>query len=113
MQFFKTLFQPDASSISAAEANERITSGAAVIDVRQAQEYADGHIQGATLIPLNELHNRLAELPKDRELVVVCRSGARSGIATHQLKAAGYQALNLSGGMIAWSRARLPITRGR
>lgn len=112
MQFIKTLFQTDASNISATEANERIANGALVVDVRQHQEYVDGHIQGAKLIPLNELPNRMNELPKDRELVIVCRSGARSSVATRQLNAAGYRAVNLNGGMIAWNSARLPIKRG-
>ncbi|MBK9123732.1 MAG: rhodanese-like domain-containing protein [Chloroflexi bacterium] len=113
MQFIKTLFQTDSSNISAVEANERIANGATVVDVRQQQEYVDGHIKGAKLIPLNELSSRMNELPKDRELVIVCRSGSRSSVATRQLNGAGYNAVNLSGGMIAWSGARLPIKRGR
>lgn len=113
MQFLKSLLGSDTAHVSAAEAHQRIDKGAFVVDVRQSQEFVDGHIQGAKLVPLNELPNRLNELPKDRELVVVCRSGARSSAATRQLVAAGYQAVNLSGGMMAWEGARFPVKRGR
>jgi rhodanese-related sulfurtransferase len=83
-----------------------------LIDVRQPEEYAAGHIHGAKLIPLGELSERARELPKDREIICVCRSGNRSGSATRMLASAGYQAINMTGGMIAWTRAGLPVKKG-
>jgi glyoxylase-like metal-dependent hydrolase (beta-lactamase superfamily II)/rhodanese-related sulfurtransferase len=76
-----------------------------VIDVREPDEYVGplGHIRGAKLIPLGQLGRRLGELPKDRPLVMVCRSGARSAQATVALQRAGFpKVANLSGGMLRW-----------
>lgn len=83
-----------------------------LLDVREPSEYKDGHIPGATLIPLGELGRRVHELPRDREILCVCRSGNRSGSATRHLISAGYKATNLAGGMNNWSRAGLPIKKG-
>jgi rhodanese-related sulfurtransferase len=83
-----------------------------LLDVREPHEFAEGHIAGAKLIPLGDLARRMGELPRDREIVCVCRSGNRSGTATRHLAAAGYTVANLSGGMISWTRAGLPMTRG-
>jgi rhodanese-related sulfurtransferase len=82
-----------------------------VLDVRQPNEYRQGRIKGSTLIPLDQLALRLDELPKDREIVVVCRSGNRSGVATALLERAGFDAINLEGGMIAWQKEKLPLER--
>jgi len=60
-------------------------------------------------IPLGELQARAGELPRDRPLVIVCRSGARSGYAADALVAAGYEASNLAGGLHAWVAAALPL----
>ena len=73
-----------------------------VLDVRQPGEFAAGRVPGARLIPLGELSHRLAELPRDREIAVVCRSGGRSGVATEQLAKAGLRARNMPGGMMGW-----------
>jgi rhodanese-related sulfurtransferase len=83
-----------------------------LLDVRQPEEYTSGHIAGATLIPLGELSRRLKELPRDREILCVCHSGNRSGTAARWLISAGYRAVNLSGGMIQWSRSGLPVKKG-
>lgn len=103
------------SAIHAVEARARIDSAAPpfLLDVREPYEYAEGHIEGARLLPLGELGRRLNELPRDREILVICRSGNRSGMATRQLVQAGYQAVNLSGGMIGWQRAGFPSRRGK
>jgi rhodanese-related sulfurtransferase len=83
-----------------------------LIDVRQPQEYQQGHISGAKLIPLRQLATRMQELPAGREIVCVCHSGNRSKSAARKLSAAGFKAVNLRGGMIAWMRASLPVKRG-
>jgi rhodanese-related sulfurtransferase len=75
-----------------------------LLDVRQPEEYAAARIEGAALIPLAELPNRLGELPKDTLVVVMCHHGMRSAHAVHHLREAGYDAVNLSGGIDAWSR---------
>jgi rhodanese-related sulfurtransferase len=83
-----------------------------LLDVRQPEEYRAGHIAGATLIPLGELAGKVTQLPGDREIICVCRSGNRSHSATHQLQAAGFKAVNLQGGMLAWTRQGLPVKKG-
>jgi rhodanese-related sulfurtransferase len=84
-----------------------------LVDVRQPEEYREGHIQGARLIPLGDLSQRLKELPKNHEIICVCRSGSRSNSAAKQLITAGYRASNLKGGMIGWTRAGLPVQKGK
>ncbi len=73
-----------------------------VIDVRTIGEFRSGHIQGARLIPLGELAQRLNEIPKDQPVVTVCRSGSRSQMAAKQLKKEGYDVYNMTGGMMRW-----------
>jgi len=80
-----------------------------LLDVREDDEWAAGHIDGAQHIRLGELSARLGELPKERTIVAVCRSGSRSGAAVSGLRKLGYQAENLEGGVNAWDRAKLPL----
>jgi rhodanese-related sulfurtransferase len=87
--------------------------GAFILDVREPAEWAEGHIDGATLIPLGELPNRLAEVPKDRDIVVVCRSGNRSATGRDILLDAGYPAAtSMSGGMNDWVADGYPVVTG-
>ncbi len=65
------------------------------------------------MIPLGELSRRMNELPKDRSILCICHSGSRSSVAARQLQAAGYQVINLQGGMSGWERARLPVKAGK
>jgi len=76
-----------------------------VLDVREPDEWEEGHIEGATLIPLGSLQRRLAEVPTDRQVVVVCAVGGRSARATHFLRGHGIEAVNLHGGMRAYLSA--------
>ena len=84
-----------------------------ILDVRSAQEYKhDGHIAGAHLVPLGDLASKLKQVPTDRLVVCVCRSGARSSAALAQLQQAGYTNVrNLAGGMMGWQSHGLPVTR--
>jgi rhodanese-related sulfurtransferase len=83
-----------------------------VIDVRENFEYADGHIPGATLIPLGQIPNRLDEIPTDKTVVAVCRSGNRSGQATDFLREQGFDNVhNMQGGMNAWGQAGYAIEK--
>lgn len=87
---------------------------ALVLDVREEGEYKAGHILNATLIPLGKLSERIGELEKHREqpIVVVCRSGNRSGTACAMLGKRGFpQAYSLTGGVTAWQKANLPLEK--
>jgi rhodanese-related sulfurtransferase len=86
------------------EVKERLKQGEKfeILDVRELEEWASGHIPEARHIPLGELEARHKELTKDQEIVVVCRSGNRSGIACQYLSEMGYKAINMPGGMSAW-----------
>jgi rhodanese-related sulfurtransferase len=100
--------------ISVQQAAERM-SEFEVVDVRGADEFVGplGHIAGARLLPLGELEARASELTSDRPLLMVCRSGNRSGIACQKLAELGVPgAINLGGGMIAWNEAGLPVESG-
>ncbi|MEX2047182.1 MAG: rhodanese-like domain-containing protein [Chloroflexota bacterium] len=80
-----------------------------LLDVREDDEWNAGHIEGAQHIPLGELARRLGELPRERTIVAVCRSGSRSEAVVRGLRGLGYEAENLEGGVNAWDRARLPL----
>jgi rhodanese-related sulfurtransferase len=87
---------------------------ALVLDVREADEFNGGHILNAKLIPLLKLKDRIGELERYREqpIVVVCRSGQRSATACALLGNRGFtQAYNLTGGVIAWQKADLPLEK--
>lgn len=104
--------RPPVPEIAPAEAYARQQRGALVIDVREPHEWNAGHIPGARLVPLAELPRRLTEFDPNQEIVLVCRSGNRSAQATLMLQRAGFtRVANLAGGMIAWTRAGLPVTR--
>ena len=91
------------------ELAKRQGDGSLVLDVRQPDEYAEAHVPGAVLIPLNELAARQDEIPHDRPLLVICGSGPRSARAVEALRAAGYDATNVVGGMHAWIDAEFPV----
>lgn len=87
---------------------------AVVLDVREPSEYAAGHVLNSKLIPLGKLKERMGELEKykDQPIVVVCRSGNRSGTACFLLGKQGFvQAYNLAGGMQAWQKNNLPLEK--
>lgn len=89
--------------VPVAEARRLVEGGARLIDVRTAQEFAGGHIEGAVNIPVQELDRRMAEVgPKDGTVVVYCRSGARSSQAASMLKNAGYASVHNLGAMSRW-----------
>jgi rhodanese-related sulfurtransferase len=109
---FRSRTKTQVKTITPAELAQRLTEEdpPLVVDVRMPEEYAqDGHIAGSRLLPLPVLLQRSNELPQDREIVFVCRSGSRSGIACEQLAGAGFEnTINMVGGMIDWKRAGLP-----
>jgi len=87
---------------------------AVVLDVREPGEYESGHVLNSKLIPLGKLKERIGELEKykDHSIVVLCRSGNRSGTACFILGKHGFnQAYNLAGGIQAWKKANLPVEK--
>jgi rhodanese-related sulfurtransferase len=110
-----TAYQPTspAPEISVIQASALYEQGAFVLDVREPSEWASGHIRGATLIPLGELAGRMAEVPHDQAVVIVCHSGNRSAQARDLLRQAGFDNVtSMAGGMTAWLAAGLPVTTG-
>ena len=102
-----------APTVSVAEAAALRDDGALIVDVRELDEWAAGHIPGATLIPLGELPSRQGELARDQPIVVVCRSGNRSAEGRDILLAAGFEAVtSVQGGMTDWTTAGLPVETG-
>lgn len=94
------------------EGQRRVQDGALLVDVREQNEYDVVHAEGATLLPLSEFETRYAELPRDRDLVMICRSGARSARAGEFLVQQGYgRVVNLAGGTNAWVEAGLPSVK--
>ena len=105
--------QPSTPEVNAAEAAALIDEGAFLLDVREPEEWLAGRAPAATHIPLGDLAAQLDDLPKDRKIVIVCRSGGRSGVATDALVQRGYDAVNLGGGMQAWAETgRAVVTDG-
>ena len=89
--------------VSGAEARQLVQTGARLVDVRTPGEFAASHIDGAINIPVQELDKRMNELqPKERAVVVYCRSGHRSGNAARMLKSAGFPAVHDLGPMSRW-----------
>lgn len=99
------------SRFSAADLQGRLGQADApfLLDVREPAEFAEARVKGALLMPLGQVPTEWQTLPKDREIAVICRSGARSGRAVAFLKQQGLNAVNVEGGMLAWQG---PVERG-
>jgi rhodanese-related sulfurtransferase len=95
--------------VSREEVQKLIEDGAQLVDVRADHEWEMGRIEGATHLPLAELAERVGEIDKDRPVVLYCRGGNRSTMATEVLAAEGYDAAKLSEGIVGWSEAGLPL----
>jgi len=97
------------------QATQLINQGKAVIvDVREPDAFAAGHLRDAKNIPLKDLSNRLGELDKfkSKSIIAVCQAGVQSAKAASQLKKAGFnEAVSLDGGVTAWQAQGLPITK--
>lgn len=100
------------SALSPTEAFERLNAGEIdLVDVREPGEWQQGHPEGARHIPLGDLPSRAGDLPADRPVAFICASGNRSKVATETAKRAGIDAHNVDGGLAAWQRAQLPVSR--
>jgi rhodanese-related sulfurtransferase len=102
----------DVPEIDIAEAAARIAAGTPVIDVREPDEYVEGHVPGAPLIPLATVPERIAEVPADGEVLIICKAGGRSRKAAEFLRANGIDAVNIAGGTMAWIDAGQPLVTG-
>lgn len=101
------------NEISVAEAAAQREAGAFILDVREQDEWEQVHIPGATLISLQQLASRTAEVPQDQPVVVVCRSGNRSAQGRDILRQAGFtQVTSMAGGMNEWQAAGYETVSG-
>lgn len=100
------LRSPEAKALMAKKSN------LVLIDVRTPEEYQQVHLKGAKLIPLNELQQRMKEIPRDKPLLVYCAVGARSLQAARFLSAQGFREVyHISDGIVGWYRNGFPIER--
>jgi rhodanese-related sulfurtransferase len=95
--------------LGARAAHALVGAGALLLDVREPDEWRAGRAPEAVLLPMGQVRARQDELPRDRRIVVVCRSGGRSAAVTESLRTWGFDAVNLAGGMCAWSAAGLAV----
>jgi rhodanese-related sulfurtransferase len=99
--------------VSVSEAAAKRDAGALIVDVREASEWTEYHIPGAILIPLGTLADHLNDLPRDKEIIVVCRSGSRSAKGRDILRSAGFQQVtSLTGGVSMWKAQGYPVASG-
>ncbi|MCX7707870.1 MAG: rhodanese-like domain-containing protein [Anaerolineae bacterium] len=83
-----------------------------LFDVREPYEYQAGHIPGVKLIPMNDVPNRINEIPRDKTVILTCRSGNRSGQVADFLRKQGFTNVhNMQGGILAWQQAGYPIEK--
>lgn len=100
-------------NIGVSDANQRFTEGAFLLDVRTPEEWNESHVDGAVLIPLSELDARVNEIPKDQDVLIICRSGNRSSSARDILRGYGLsRTTSINGGINAWSASGLPVVTG-
>jgi rhodanese-related sulfurtransferase len=99
----------DIAEIEVTAVSAVLAAGAVLLDVREPDEWEAGHAPEARHVPLGLLPDRMGELERAERIVVVCRSGHRSGLATEWLSVAGFDAVNLVGGMQAWAAARMAV----
>jgi rhodanese-related sulfurtransferase len=100
---------PEAREVNREQARALLEDGAQLIDVRVGHEWEAGHIAGAAHLPLEELPERAAELDRERPVILYCRGGTRSTMATEALTAAGFDAVKLSEGVVGWHEAGLEL----
>ena len=100
---------PQVPTVDVAQVPDPIPDGLTVLDVREPLEWQHGRIEGAVHVPMGEVPGRVGELPPDTQLLVVCKVGGRSAQVTAWLQQQGYDAVNLSGGMLEWVASGHPI----
>jgi len=111
------MMRPPPPEIDVREADRRRRDagpgGPLMVDVREPSEFAETRAEDVALVPTSTFVARFRELPQDRPLMMICRSGVRSGNATTFLLANGWtDVVKVAGGMLAWEAAGLPVRRG-
>ncbi len=99
----------DIAEVDVAGAATILDAGGMLLDVREPEEWEAGHAPGARHVPLGQLPDQMGDLAGDAPIVVICRSGGRSALATEWLATAGFDAANLVGGMQEWARAGMVV----
>ncbi len=115
MSFLRNISESGVPSVDVKQAAEMqgADGGALIVDVREPNEYTELRARGSVLLPLGQVGDRVKDLPRDREILLMCRSGGRSAKATELLVANGFaNVTNIEGGMLAWHKAELPTTSG-
>ncbi|RNL81430.1 rhodanese-like domain-containing protein [Nocardioides marmorisolisilvae] len=92
-------------TVSVAQVPDPLPDGLFVVDVREPVEWAHGRIDGSVHIPMSQFVERIAEVPNDQQVLVVCKVGGRSAQVTQYLVQSGYEAVNLDGGVLEWAAA--------
>lgn len=101
------------AEINTATAKKMFDDGAFMLDVRTPQEWEMYHVDGATLIELDDLAERVDEVPRDQEIIVICNSGNRSQVGRDILLAAGFENVtSIAGGIQGWMSAGYPTVTG-
>lgn len=101
----------DVPTVTVSDVPDPLPESTHVLDVREPSEWAAGHIEGAQHIPLQQVPERLADLPTDGRLLVVCKVGGRSAQAVAYLQHQGLDVVNLDGGLVDWADAGRPLVR--
>lgn len=101
-----------APEVTVTQLAEALSAGATLIDVREPDEYVEVRVPGAALVPLSELDARAGEIPQDEQVYVICRSGGRSLTAATALNRAGWDAVSVAGGTLAWIDSGRPVESG-
>lgn len=89
-----------------------LVGGGTLVDVRETEEYADGHVPGALNLPMGHLTHRIGELDRTAPVHVICASGNRSSAMVDVLTAQGFDAVNVRGGTLAWISSGRPVDMG-
>lgn len=108
----RTIGAVDIPVIDVATLVQKLEAGLPVFDVRQPDEYEEAHAPGVTLVPLDQVPDRVGEFPTDGEVYVICKSGGRSAKAVEFLRERGVDAVNVAGGTMAWIEAGNPVDTG-
>jgi rhodanese-related sulfurtransferase len=103
-------------AVNGIQANELLAAGTTLVDVRTEPEWQTSHVPGSARVPLDSIQHRRAALARQyagSEVLVICRSGSRSGRAAAMFRDMGVNAVNVRGGINAWTRNQLPLNKGR
>ncbi|MCA9835301.1 MAG: rhodanese-like domain-containing protein [Trueperaceae bacterium] len=112
IRWLQNLLSGGVEQINVQEAQERVKGGAILVDVREPYERKVQYIPGSKALPLSEINKKWQNLPKDKELIIQCRTGNRSARAASFLAKQGLQVKNMRGGLLAWQAEQLPVRNG-